>query len=50
MTVLICYRCCCVDTYENPVEAVVTPEGYFIENVCLECLSSEGETSDNYPS
>lgn len=45
---LVCYRCCCVDSEENPVEKRVTAEGYFIENVCLECLSSEGEITDYF--
>jgi len=38
----ICDRCGAVESLDNPVEQVMTSEGYYCEMVCLECSSAEG--------
>ena len=45
MNVKLCDRCYCIETQDNPIEDLITEEGYYTESVCSECMMYENKNT-----
>ena len=41
-----CYDCQCIETSDNPIYEIFSPNGEIVEEICSECLYERNITND----